>query len=201
MTLELSPGDLRAATGCSRVAAESWASPISKAIADFAICNPAQFIAQCAHESAGFARTVENLFYTTAANIRRAWPSRFRDDSEAERYARNPTALANYVYADVNGNGGQNSGDGYRYRGRGLIQLTGRANYLAYQEATEVPAIASPDLVSGKYAAHSAAWYWVANGLNGLTDVDRITGVVNGKRKLGLKERIALTDQAAAVLA
>lgn len=197
----MTPAALRSATGCSRTAAAAWADPVSKAIAEFGISNVAEFVAQCAHESAGFTSTSEDLFYTSASRILAMWPSRFTDADEAERFVRNPSALANRVYANRLGNGEENSGDGWSYRGRGLIQITGRTHYLAYEEGTGVPAIQSPDLLAGQYAAHSAAWWWVANGLNGKTDVRAITRAVNGRAMVGLGERVALTEMARSVLA
>jgi putative chitinase len=132
----------------------------------------AAFLAQVAHESGDFRHTSENLNYSWQA-LRQTWPSRFTTDAFAQGYHRQPEKIANYVYASRNGNGDEASGDGWRFRGRGLIQLTGRANYLAYAVAVAEPSIESdPDQVAlPRHAALSAAWFWSSHGLNALADV------------------------------
>jgi putative chitinase len=146
----------------------------------------AAFLAQIAHESAELARTVENLNYS-AAGLRKTWPSRFPTLALAEVYARKPMAIANKVYADRLGNGPEASGDGWRFRGRGLIQLTGRSNYRAAALALGLPLEGEPELLEQPGpASRSAAWYWQDRGLNELADAGigeafaNITRRING---------------------
>jgi len=161
----------------------------------------AAFIAQAAHESAGFTRLEENLFYTTPERIRAVFPSSIASMAEAARFVRNPKALANRVYANKNGNSSEASGDGFRYRGRGLFQLTGLSNY----SAAGVKYLANPDLVSTPLGATlTATWYWANNGLNALADtksIDAITRKINGRAMLGADERRAAFEENLKVLA
>lgn len=159
----------------------------------------AAFIAQLAHESGGFRRLSENLTYTSAARICAVWPKRFADEDSAQPFVRNPEALANRVYANRLGNGTAGSGDGWRYRGRGLLQITGRANYDEAGRALGLALLQEPDrLLEPVNAARSAAWFWQTRGLNALAD-DRsdddddgdfvsITKIINGGTT-GLSER------------
>lgn len=159
----------------------------------------AAFIAQLAHESGGFRRLSENLTYTSAARICAVWPKRFADEDSARPFVRNPEALANRVYANRLGNGTAGSGDGWRYRGRGLLQITGRANYDEAGRALGLALLQEPDrLLEPVNAARSAAWFWQTRGLNALAD-DRsdddddgdfvsITKIINGGTT-GLSER------------
>lgn len=144
----------------------------------------AHFLAQLAHESGGFTRLVENLNYS-ADGLRRTWPSRF-DLATAARFARNPEAIANRVYADRLGNGDEASGDGWRYRGRGFIQLTGKANYADYSQRLfgDDRLVRDPDLAATpEVAMRLAVAYWQAKGLNALADQDDLNGItrkING---------------------
>lgn len=159
----------------------------------------AAFIAQLAHESGGFRRLSENLTYTSAARICAVWPKRFADEDSARPFVRNPEALANRVYANRLGNGTAGSGNGWRYRGRGLLQITGRANYDEAGRALGLALLQEPDrLLEPVNAARSAAWFWQTRGLNALAD-DRsdddddgdfvsITKIINGGTT-GLSER------------
>jgi len=162
----------------------------------FGITTPlrmAHFLATVWHESAGLTRTVENLNYS-AQGLRRTFPKYFPTAALANQYARKPQAIANRVYANRMGNGNEASGDGWRYRGRGLIQLTGRSNYQAYQNS----AFCNGDLMGhpewlSQYpgALKSAMWFWWKNGCNELADRDDATAVcrrVNGGLN-GLDER------------
>ena len=141
------------------------------------------FLAQCCHESAGLTRFVENLNYS-AEGLMRTWPSRFPSFSVATEYARQPEKIANHVYANRLGNGNEASGDGWKYRGRGIIQLTGRTNYRRAGDGLEYPLDQSPQniLVPGTNAA-AACWFWSSHGLNELADrgeYRNITLVING---------------------
>jgi len=161
--------------------AERWAEHLTAAMDKYGIRKPRQqaaFIAQTGFESMWFQRTEENLKYSTPERIRAVWPYRFKSIDAARPFVRNPEKLANYVYANRIGNGDEHSGDGWRYRGRGLIQLTGKDNYREAQLGMELPLLATPDLLNlREYAALSAAWWWTDRNLNKLADVDDIDGI------------------------
>ena len=155
----------------------------------------AHFLAQCGHESGGFKVTQENLNYS-AKGLMGIFKKYFPTQALAESYQRQPQKIANKVYASRMDNGSESSGDGYKFRGRGYIQLTGRANYTAFGKAINEDIANNPDVVSGKYALLSAAWFWSKNGLNTLADggasdqvVTSITKRVNGGT-IGLPDRI-----------
>jgi putative chitinase len=155
----------------------------------------AHFLAQCGHESGGFKVTQENLNYS-AKGLMGIFKKYFPTQQLAEAYQRQPQKIANKVYASRMDNGNEASGDGYKFRGRGYIQLTGRANYTAFGKAINEDIANNPDVVSGKYALLSAAWFWSKNGLNTLADggasdqvVTSITKRVNGGT-IGLPDRI-----------
>ena len=162
----------------------------------------AAFIAQVGHESAQLTRLVENLNYG-APGLMATWPSRF-PAALAAQVARQPEQIANIAYASHMGNGDVSSGDGWAFRGRGLIQITGRDNYQACGDALGVGLIDNPDLLAKpQYAALSAAWYWATNGLNALADAgsfDTITQRINGGQN-GAADRLALYNKALQVLA
>jgi putative chitinase len=183
--------------------ADDWAAALDGALSRFHITTRDRvcaFLAQTSHESAHFRRLEESLYYRTPARLMAVWPKRFRDEASATPYVANPERLGNYVYALRMGNGDEASGDGYRYRGRGLIQLTGRSNYLQAGEALGIDLVSTPDrLVAKDVAALSAAWFWDTRGLNALADHDKpdddledfveITRRINGGT-VGLKERL-----------
>jgi putative chitinase len=160
----------------------------------------AAFIAQVGHESDQLTRLVESLNYS-ADGLMKTWPSRF-DSVRATAAARNPEQIANIVYAGRMGNAAP--GDGWKYRGRGLIQVTGKTNYAACGEALGLDLISQPELLEQpQYAAMSAAWFWSANGLNTLADagdLTKITRRINGGTN-GMADRQALYDKALKVLA
>jgi putative chitinase len=166
--------------------------------AKFQINTPlrlAHFLAQCGHESGGFKATSENLNYS-AKGLMGIFKKYFPTEALANAYQRNPQKIANKVYANRMANGDEASGDGFKFRGRGYIQLTGKANYTAFGKAIGEDITANPDVVSGKYALLSAAWFWSNNGLNKLADggstdavVTTITKRVNGGT-IGLADRI-----------
>lgn len=162
----------------------------------------AMFLAQCAHESGGFRIFVENLNYS-ARGLRNTWPSRFPTDAIALKYARQPRAIANKVYADRYGNGGEASGMGFLYRGRGLKQLTFKNNYAKFEKDTGIPALKNPDiLMSYPEALISALWYWGQGNPTGKSlntyadkkDVKGCTKLINGGY-IGLAERTALFNK------
>lgn len=165
------------------------------------------FLAQIGHESGDLRHTEENLNYSAEA-LRRVFPKYFPDGATLRKYARQPEMIANRVYANRLGNGDEASGDGWRYRGRGLIQLTGKENYIkAGAGMAGLPAgvtpVGTPDIIAQpRWAAESAAWWWEAHGLNALADglADKarehktfreITRRINGGYN-GLTERMAI---------
>jgi len=166
--------------------------------AKFQINTPlrlAHFLAQCGHESGGFRVTQENLNYS-AKGLVGIFKKYFPTEAIAKQYERQPQKIANKVYANRMSNGDEASGDGFRFRGRGYIQLTGRANYTAFGKSIGEDVVSNPDIVSGKHALLSAAWFWSNNGLNKLADggatdavVTSITKRVNGG-VIGLADRI-----------
>ncbi|MEL7940958.1 glycoside hydrolase family 19 protein [Pseudomonas delhiensis] len=165
------------------------------------------FLAQVGHESSQLTRLVENLNYD-AAGLARVWPKRYagvdgKPNALAMKLARHPQAIANNTYAGRNGNGDETSGDGWAYRGRGLLQVTGRANYRAAGSGIGQPLESEPELLEQpEFAALSAAWWWASHGLNELADAGRfndITRRINGGLN-GQAERLDLWATARAVL-
>ena len=166
--------------------------------AKFQINTPlrlAHFLAQCGHESGGFRLTQENLNYS-AKGLNGIFKKYFPTEAAANAYARNPEKIANKVYSSRMGNGSESSGDGYKFRGRGYIQLTGRDNYTAFGKSINEDIASNPDKVSGSYALLSAAWFFSKNGLHKIADegssdvvVTKITKRVNGGT-IGLPDRI-----------
>ena len=150
-----------------------WTMALNQAMARFEIDTPqrvAAFLAQLAHESGEFERLVESLNYS-AERLTKVWPKRFPTVAQAQPFARNEQKLGNRVYANRLGNGDEASGDGFRYRGRGLIQLTGRANYRATGRAIDVDLEGRPDLLlEPATSALAAAQFWNSRGLNALAD-------------------------------
>jgi putative chitinase len=189
--------------GVNPTQARQFADPLQAAMILHAINTPqrqAAFIAQCMAESARFTRLEENLFYTTPERIRAVFPSRVKSLAEATPLTRNPKALANRVYAGRNGNGDEASGDGWRYRGRGLFQLTGLANYTRAAQALGRPYVSNPELVAEPSdACLPAAWYWRSTGCNELIDAGRFdatTRAINGPAMLHARERLAYYQEA-----
>lgn len=150
------------------------------------------FLAQCGHESGGFTRFTENLNYSAKA-LRGIFGRYFLDDKIASEYERKPEKIANRVYANRMGNGSENSGDGWKYRGRGILQLTGKANYEAFYKETGIDVINNPDLLSTdlSVAIKTAVWFWNKNNLNKFADSKDIltcTKRINGGTH-GLEDR------------
>jgi putative chitinase len=166
--------------------------------AKFQINTPlrlAHFLAQCGHESGGFRATQENLNYS-AKGLMGIFKKYFPTEAIANQYQRNPQKIANKVYASRMGNGAEASGEGYKFRGRGYIQLTGKDNYTAFGKAIGEDICANPDKVASQYALLSAAWFFSKNNLHKMADggatdqvVTSITKRVNGGT-IGLADRI-----------
>lgn len=162
----------------------------------------ASFLAQLAHESAEFTAVVENLNYSSAA-LQKVFGKYFPTKELADAYARKPTKIASRVYANRMGNGDEASGEGYLFRGRGFLQLTGKSNYTRCGTYIGVDLVKNPDyLMTPVGAIDSALWFWGVNSLNRYADVDDIKGqtkVINGGYN-GLDERIAFYEKAKKVL-
>jgi putative chitinase len=169
---------------------------IPSVIEKFKIDTPlrlAHFLAQCAHESGDFKATIESLNYS-AKGLLATFPKYFTAETAA-LYERKPEKIANIVYANRMGN--DNVADGWKYKGRGYIQLTGKSGYAAFDKIVPEDILANPDLVASKYPLLSAAWFWDSKNLNTLADngksdavVTQITKKVNGGT-IGLEDRIA----------
>ena len=189
-----------------------WSAALEPALQKYEITSKARmasFLAQTGHESGHFNTLVENLNYS-ASRLMAVWPKRFPTLEFASVYAKNPEKLGNFVYANRIGNGPEGSGDGYNFRGRGLIQLTGRSNYAAAAKVLLVDLISNPDaLFERPVAAMASAWFWASHGLNALADdktddndledFTEITRRINGGTS-GLKERFELFKHIDSVL-
>ena len=175
-----------------------WHEALSQLLPDYDINTPqriAAFVAQCAHESGGFMVLKENLNYR-AATLRKIWPNHFKTDAIANDYAQRLNKqmhIANRAYANRMGNGDESSGDGWRFCGRGLIQLTGRNNYQAFADSLEMNINDVPEyLGTFEGAAQSACWFWESNNLNRFADrgdIKGLTKAINGGF-IGLEDRI-----------
>jgi putative chitinase len=157
----------------------------------------AAFIAQTAHESGGYTRLTENLNYSAEA-LMRVWPRRFPTKTVAQAFARQPELIANQVYSGRMGNGPSQTGEGWRYIGRGLKQLTGKDNYERCGKALSVNLVENPELlVKPMFAAQSAAWFWSVNNCGPLAEADEfelLTKRINGGL-IGLADRKARYDR------
>ena len=187
---------------------DHWYDALSKLLPDYEINTPkriAAFIAQCSHESGGFTALKENLNYKPAT-LRKLFSKYFPNDALAEEYCAKPNkqeAIASRIYANRMGNGDEASGDGYKYCGRGLIQLTGKSNYVAFADSLEItPEEASEYLATFEGAAQSACWFWESNNLNQWADkgdILTLTKRINGGT-IGLEDRIKHYEHALHVL-
>ena len=176
---------------------EAVIAQIPDTAAKFNITTPlrlAHFLAQCGHESGGFKLTTENLYYP-AASLSKVWPTLF-PATIAESYSKQPEKIANRAYGNRMGNGDETSGDGYKFRGRGFIQLTGKNNYTNFTKFIGEDCVANPDLVATKYPLAAAAFFFNNNGLWSVCDkgadeatVTAVTKRVNGGI-LGLQDRV-----------
>jgi len=182
-----------------------WVGPLNETFAKFGLVNvdeQAAFIGQCSHECNHFKTLEENLNYR-AETLHQLWPQRFPTMEIANAYAHQPSRIANKVYGGRMGNRDEQSGDGFRFHGRGLIQLTGHDSYYHCGQALGVDLVSNPDLVSQpKYAALSAGWFWSTHNLNAAAAAEdwvKVTKIINGGT-FGLDERVALTKHAIAVL-
>jgi putative chitinase len=198
----LNPDRLRAALPSAQ---QAWLEELARAMPQWGFDTPeeaASFLAQIGHESNGLTVFEENLSYS-AERLMQVWPHRFRSFEFAQRYERNPERLANYVYANRLGNGDEVSGDGWRFHGRGPIQLTGRNNYYLCGQGIGLDLIASPDLLlTPPVGVRAAIWFWDANNLDALDDDDDVraeTRKINGG-ETGLAYRQQLFNHCLRVL-
>lgn len=182
-----------------------WVDPLNETFERFSISTPRQqaaFLGQCGHECGNFRVLEENLNYR-AETLMKLWPKRFPTLEFAKQFEKNPRKIANSVYASRMGNRDEASGDGYRFRGRGCIQLTGSANYFHAGKALGVDFIMEPDLVATpQYAALTAGFFWNTQKLNAIAESGNnlaLTKKINGGT-IGLNDRILHTNQALALL-
>ena len=190
-----------ACTGASKENAMKFYQPTVDAMKKYGITTPkriAGFLAQVGHESMNLSRLEENLNYSSDG-LMRVWPSRFPSLAVASKYHRNPRLIANKVYSSRMGNGDESSGEGWKYRGRGLKQLTGKDNYRRASIALGVDLVENPDaLLTPQFAAMSAAWFWHVNGLNAIADagtIEAMTRKINGGL-IGIEDRKARYSRA-----
>jgi putative chitinase len=177
---------------------ENVLSQIPNVMDTFQINTPlrlAHFLAQTGHESGGFKLVNENLNYS-ADGLKKIFPKYFAQAGLAESYARQPEKIASRVYGGRMGNGDESTKEGFKFRGRGYIQLTGKSNYTEFDKFVDDDILGNPDLVATKYPLLSAAWFFHKNGLNAISDkgaddatVTSVTKRVNGGT-IGLPDRI-----------
>jgi len=184
---------------------EQWHAALAQLLPDYGIDTPnriACFLAQCKHESGSFTAIKENLNYR-AESLTKVWPKYFPSLAIAEEYAHNQEKIANRAYANRMGNGDEHSGDGWKFCGRGLIQLTGRSNYQAFADSLEMNIDDVPEyLGTFEGAAQSACWFWESNNLNQWADkgdILTLTKRINGGT-IGLDDRIKHYEHALHVL-
>ena len=185
--------------------ADHWVEALNQLLPDYEINTPkrvAAFVAQCAHESGGFKFLSENLNYK-AESLMKIFAKYFSDMATAKAYEKQPAKIANKIYANRMGNGDEASGDGFKYRGRGLIQLTGKTNYTWFAASLEIsPEEAAEYTQTFEGAAQSACWFWETNKLNNEADkgdIKTMTRKINGGF-IGLDDRIKHYNHALHVL-
>jgi putative chitinase len=184
---------------------DHWHEALDQLLDDYDINTPlrvAHFVAQCAHESGNFVFIKENLNYK-AASLQKIFAKYFPTAELAAQYANKPERIANRIYANRMGNGNEASGDGYRYCGRGLIQLTGKDNYTFFAGSLDIPVEEASDyLATFEGAAQSACWFWEQNNLNRFADANDTKGLtkaINGGY-IGLSDREKHTEHALHIL-
>ena len=205
MAFSFTPNQLKQIIG-NNAYLDNWYEAINNICPDYGIDTPqrlAAFIAQCAHESANFTALRENLNYR-AESLMKTWPKRFPSLTIAQQYARNPEKIANKVYAGRMGNGPEETGDGWRYLGRGLIQLTGKENYSWFGASIDELNMETLIEYLGTFegAVQSACWFWETNELNQWADkgdIKTLTKRINGG-DIGLADRIKHYQHACHVL-
>lgn len=202
----LSAPQLAAIVACPAQRAAEWLPHINATLARYEIntyTRAAMWLAQIGHESASLARVVENLNYTTPARLQQIFPRHFTTLDMAKKYAGKPEWIGARVYANRLGNGPEQTGDGWRYRGRGLIQITGKVNYAEMAHLLVMPLVGEPDLLMLPHnAALSAGAFWNARSLNRFADAgqfEQTTRIINGGLH-GHADRVARFKRALSVL-
>jgi putative chitinase len=191
----ITPGQLKTVfTQCRNPG--NWVRVFTKTVEEFEITTDARlamWLAQCGYESSHFNVLREVMSYRTVAQLRAVFPREFPTDDIAQKYVMNPQGLANFIYAGKNGNGDVASGDGFKYRGGGLIELTGKANYKAVGDALRLDLVQRPLQIQDEFtAARTAGFFWKQNDLNAAADAgdfDYTTRRVNGSAMEGSAER------------
>ena len=223
MPIKLTIEQLVQSTGCSNKVAEVWLPYFNSIPSNFGIDTPlrlAAFLSQVGHESGGLVHLEENLNYS-AEGLANTWPKRYAQTDQKGLYAKNkvgrylpstlalkiarkPVLIANSCYANRMGNGDEKSGEGWKFRGRGLKQLTGKSNYAQLTLETGIDFVSNPDLLlQPSYGVISACWFWKVNNLEYFADKEDIEGMtkkINGGL-IGINERKALYSKAIKVLA
>ena len=190
--------------GVSEARAEKYLPALNEALAEHGIDTPlrvAHFLSQVLLESGKMRHVEENLSYS-ADRLLVVFGKYFKTTADAQAYHRKPEKIASRVYANRIGNGPEATGEGYRYRGRGLIQLTGKNNYQAFSDWINDDVVADPDRVANQYVVHSAVFFWTKNNINALADKDdvvRVTKRINGGTH-GLDDRKAILAKAKTLL-
>lgn len=184
---------------------DQWYDALIKMLPEYGIVSlleVAQFLAQTGHESAGYSVLKENLNYRWES-LRRVFPKYFPTDEIAKQYERKPEMIANRAYGNRMGNGPEESGDGFRYCGRGLIQLTGKYNYQNLANSIEMPLEELPEyLLTFDGAVQSACWYWTTHNISepaNAGDTKRVTQIINGGQN-GFDDRLARYNRALDIL-
>ena len=185
----------------------NWCRVFGKTVEEFEITTDARltmWLAQCGYESSSFNVLREVMSYRTVGQLRAVYPREFPTDDAAQKYVMNPQGLANFVYAGKNGNGDVASGDGFKYRGGGLIELTGKGSYKAVGDALRLDLVQRPLQIQDEFiAARTAGFFWKQNDLNAAADAgdfDYTTKRVNGAAMEGATERKALWTKLLAVM-
>lgn len=185
--------------GCTVEKAEPWYEPMMNAIKEFGVKNIPMFLAQVGHETGSLSQLEENLNYSSQGMMN-TWPSRFPSVESTHFYEHSPERLANLVYGERNGNGAYETGDGWHYRGRSPIMLTGKSNYWRAELNLGYPLLEHPELaVVPEVGSRLAAWYWKERGLDTLDGVQAVTRAINGG-KIGMVDRQTRYDHAVRIL-
>ena len=182
--------------------ADAWSKVFAQEVKGFSRADELDdFLGQILHESNMLETVEENLNYSKAERICAVWPKRFPTVADALPFVCKPEALANKVYANRLGNGDEKSGDGWRFRGRGLVQVTGKANYKALSDIIKIDLVANPEYLREPFMALRVSVLWWENNVPDeiINNIDRVTRRVNGGT-IGLAHRKELTDKAGKVV-
>ena len=180
---------IRKEKATKNISLDFW-NQVEKTFELFKIKNKEQFLAQTFYESGGYRRQFENLNYSATALLK-VFPKYFPNKAIALKYERNPVRIANKIYANRMENGPPESEDGWKYRGRGFIQLTGKRNYRLMGEALDVDLVGEPSMFIHHNAFLYAGFFWINNDLNDIDDMKLLTKRINGGYH-GLKDRVRL---------